>query len=109
MTHNEAVDHIRKESRRKELHEKQAQEQPESCADGIHCEAPDEERRLAVLAQIGKLHAREQQVLFLRFEEGLSYAEIAGITGRSEGNVGNILHHAIQKLADKVNVRKAAG
>jgi DNA-directed RNA polymerase specialized sigma24 family protein len=37
--------------------------------------------------------------VILRLQEGLSYQEIAGITGRTEGNVGCILHHAVKKIA----------
>lgn len=99
VTHNEAVDHIRRESRRQVLHEKAALE-------GADIELPpvnsDEERREQVLTALERLHPREQQVVLLRLEEGLSYAQIAEITGRSEGNVGNILHHAILKLSDGV-------
>ncbi len=98
-THNEAVDLIRKESRRRDLHGKAAREQTEACADGIHCQETDETRRQRVLESLGRLHPREQQVVLLRLEDGLSYAEIARITGRSEGNVGNILHHAVVKLS----------
>jgi len=32
----------------------------------------------------------------------MAYKDIAHITGRSEGNVGNILHHAVKKLAKAV-------
>lgn len=51
-----------------------------------------------VLAAVRKLDLTEQQVVLLRLQEGLSYQEIGGITGRSEGNVGCILHHAVKKL-----------
>jgi len=29
----------------------------------------------------------------------LSYSEISEVTGRSQGNVGNVLHHAVRKLS----------
>ena len=45
------------------------------------------------------LSIREQQVVTLKVYEERSYREIAQITGLSEGNVGYILHHAMQKLA----------
>jgi len=100
VTHNEAVDHIRRESRLHLLHEKQAAD-PVACPDGEHCPAaPATEDRMAlVLQHLGRLHPREQQVVLLRLEEGLSYKEISDVTGRSVGNVGNILHHAVQKLS----------
>lgn len=105
VTHNEAVDHIRRESRRQALHEKAAEEY-------LSEEAPvadsAEERRERVLAELKRLHPREQQVVLLRLEEGLSYARIAEITGRTEGNVGNILHHAILKLSSGMARESAA-
>jgi RNA polymerase sigma-70 factor (ECF subfamily) len=100
VTHNEAVDHIRRESRLRVLHEKQAEEKAAAdCPDGIHCGTPEEERRQMVLMHLRALHSREQQVVLLRLDQGLSYEEISAITGRSVGNVGNILHHAVRKLA----------
>ena len=51
-----------------------------------------------VLEHVRKLDAGQQQILLLRLEQGLSYREISEVTGRSEGNVGNILHHAVKDL-----------
>lgn len=107
VTHNEAVDTIRRESRLRLLHEKQAGdpslETAASCADGVHCPAPSsEDRRAAVMEHLRKLDPRQQQVLLLRLEEGLSYREISAATGRSEGNVGNLLHHAVKDLAARL-------
>ena len=99
VTHNEAVDHIRRESRLKLLHERRAMEPVMECPDGINCEPAPGERRELVLQRLKRLHPREQQVVLLRLDEGLSYRDIAEITGRSEGNVGNILHHAVRKLS----------
>lgn len=101
VTHNEAVDHIRRESRLRRLHEEQASEAeivtPPVSASQV---ADAAERRALVTRFIAKLKPREQQVVLLRLEEGLSYREISEVTGRSEGNVGNILHHAVRSLSD---------
>ncbi|MEI6564579.1 MAG: sigma-70 family RNA polymerase sigma factor [bacterium] len=94
VTHNEAIDAIRRRQRLHFLHLRQAQEQtPPSGAS-----SPDDDRMEQVLAAVRKLDVPEQQVVLLRLQEGLSYQEIARITGRSEGNVGCILHHAVKKL-----------
>ena len=107
VTHNEAVDQVRRESRLHVLHEKQAAEDvPGDCQDGVTCGSTEDERRQMVLAHLKKLHPREQQVVLLRLEEGLSYTEISRITGRSEGNVGNILHHAVRRLARSMKTGK---
>lgn len=99
VTHNEAVDFIRRESRLKVLHEKHAENVKTSCPDGVHCPAPLDDRKQTVMANLKRLTAVEQQIILLRMEEGLSYHEISEVTGRSEGNVGNILHHAVKKLS----------
>lgn len=40
----------------------------------------------------GKKAARNRRILKLRFLDGLTYAEIAVVTGLSEGQVGRIVH-----------------
>lgn len=105
VTHNEAVDMVRRESRLRLLHEKHAEEVSEACRDQHHCGASSEEKHALVLSLLKKLHPREQQVVLLRLEEGLSYDQISEITGRTRGNVGNILHHAVRKLSQ--NVKRA--
>lgn len=45
------------------------------------------------------LDPRSREVVRLKFQEGLSYREIAGRTGLTVGNVGYLLHHAVKSLA----------
>ena len=97
VTHNEAVDLIRKESKRRTLHTKFADDS--ECADGEHCPASQSDKTQMVMEHIHKLSTSERQVLLLRLEEGLSYKEISNVTGRSQGNVGCILHNAVKKLS----------
>ena len=99
VTHNEAVDHIRRESRLRRLHTEQAEERTILCSKGTNCGTATDERKQLVLQFVRKLDLREQQVLMLRLDSGLPYREISRITGRTEGNVGNILHHAVKKLS----------
>jgi RNA polymerase sigma-70 factor (ECF subfamily) len=44
------------------------------------------------------LPARQQEVLRLKFQAGLSYRQIADVTGLSIGNVGLLIHTAITAL-----------
>jgi RNA polymerase sigma factor (sigma-70 family) len=67
--------------------------------------AADPQTRLEAQEQQGtlrdhleRLPAREQELLHLKFAEGLRYKEIAGITGLSVSNVGFLLHRALQTL-----------
>ena len=103
VAHNEAVDFVRRESRLKVLHEKHAEKVLDDCPDGMNCPAAVEDRKQLVLANLKRLHPTEQQIILLRMEEGLSYKEISQVTGRSEGNVGNILHHAVKKLSEMMS------
>jgi len=49
-----------------------------------------------------RLPAREQELLHLKFAEGLRYKEIASITGLSVSNVGFLLHRALQTLRGRM-------
>lgn len=102
VTHNEAVDHVRRESRLQLLHERQGEDPVFAPPESIGDPAPPDERVAVVLTAVRHLHPREQQVVLLRLQEGLSYKEISDVTGRSEGNVGNILHHAVHKLSRRL-------
>ena len=99
VAHNTAIDYIRHESRLHHLHEQEASERaaPDSAVPAYPGDPP--ERVHIVLGHLRRLDPAEQQVLLLRIQEGLSYREISLITGRTEGNIGCILHHAVKKVS----------
>lgn len=109
VTHNDAIDHVRREKRIRLLHERHAQEAPPQRQDGRNCPTGSDERKETVLRHLRELDSREQRVVLLRLEAGLSYRQISEVTGRSEGNVGNILHHAVRKLSEKLRSEEASG
>jgi len=47
---------------------------------------------------LGRLSSRQQEVLRLRLDAGLSYREIADVTGLTVSNVGFHLHEAVRQL-----------
>ena len=107
VTHNEAVDLIRAEERRKRLHVRQAEDA--ACGDGgLHRDAPPDERVSEVMRHLDLLALPERQVLLLRLQEGLSYEEIAAATGHSSGYVGSLLHHAVKKLSARLRCEEGA-
>ncbi len=53
---------------------------------------------------VEKLTNRQQEVLRLRLQAGLSYREIAEVTGLTIGNVGFHLHAAVRNLRDSLAV-----
>jgi RNA polymerase sigma factor (sigma-70 family) len=101
-THNAAIDFIRKEERIKTLHEAHAREaagdDPPRQFDALELA----DRHQLALQAMASLGVAEREVLILRLQQGLSYAEIARITGRSEGNVGCILSTAAKQLAQRL-------
>ncbi len=60
------------------------------------------EERSQVLSRIGALSPRQQEVLRLKFEEGLSYKQISAITDISVTNVGFILHSTLRRLRNEL-------
>lgn len=103
VTHNNAVDYIRRESRLRDLHRKSSEEKDIRDGGDASRDKTDEERMNILFDHLHILKPREKQVLLLRLQEGKSYREIAEITERSEGNVGCILHHAVRKLSESLD------
>jgi RNA polymerase sigma-70 factor (ECF subfamily) len=110
VTHNCAVDHIRKNCKVQTVRIKQS-EDDDSAEDIVICapavsEGPSEQAEQAVAA-LRKLSVREQQLVILKVYEEKSYKEISEITGITTTNVGYILHNAMKKLAEELKKAKA--
>ncbi len=56
------------------------------------------ETKESLLRLIGELPPNQQEVIRLKFLHGFSYKEISGITELSVGNVGFLIHTAVQRL-----------
>jgi len=52
--------------------------------------------------QIQQLPVREQELLALRLSHGMSYKQIAEITGLTTSNVGFLLHQALVRLKSAI-------
>ncbi len=108
VTHNCAVDHIRKHCKVQMVRIKQSED--DDSADDIVIstppvsDGPSDEAEKAVTA-LRKLTIREQQLVILKVYEEKSYKEISEITGLTVTNIGYILHNAMKKLA--IELRKA--
>jgi RNA polymerase sigma-70 factor (ECF subfamily) len=64
--------------------------------------AAEEKDQLA--GMVDKLSPRQQEVLRLRMQAGLSYREIAEVTGLTVSNVGFHLHAAVRSLRDSLAI-----
>ncbi|TWU10223.1 RNA polymerase sigma factor [Allorhodopirellula heiligendammensis] len=62
--------------------------------------ASEEHRRVA--DSIGSLTPKQREILQLRMQAGLSYREIADVTGLTTSNVGFHLHQAVASLRDQL-------
>jgi RNA polymerase sigma-70 factor (ECF subfamily) len=104
---NRAIDICRKERRMKLAPENQlANKMAETSDPNVNPVAAMEKSEAAagLLKQVATLPDRQQEVLRLKFNAGLSYKEIAKVTGLTSTNVGFILHTAIGKLRTKLSV-----
>lgn len=66
--------------------------------------ASDAEEQVILSSLVDKLSSRQQEVLRLRLQAGLSYREIAEVTGLTVSNVGFHLHEAVKNLRDTLAV-----
>lgn len=62
--------------------------------------AGEQHRRVA--ESLGELTPRQREILQLRMQAGLSYREIADVTGLTATNVGFHLHQAVCKLRQRL-------
>ena len=63
----------------------------------------------AVLAAISRLPDNQQEVIRLKFQSGLSYREIAGVTGLSVTHVGYLLHVGLKAVREQIAKQSAEG
>ena len=98
---NRALDVWRKESRMTQPSENQL----DTCTDHRPTPAQLAEQKdhsLQVMALLGKLPPNQQEVIRLKFQNGLSYHEISQITQLSISNVGFLIHTAIKTLRQQL-------
>jgi RNA polymerase sigma factor (sigma-70 family) len=101
---NRALDVLRKEGRMRPFGEGQMERLTQPArppARGLE----EAETREAVLGLIDRLPANQQEVIRLKFQGGLSYKEISGITSLSVSNVGFLIHTAVARLRREMAAR----
>jgi RNA polymerase sigma-70 factor (ECF subfamily) len=96
-----ALDELRRLKRRAPLEadpEDPAAPAPEDHVEGVV-------RRETVRVALGTLEPKERDLVALKFQAGLSNAEIGRVLAMSESNVGTKLHRAMEKLRRACNER----
>ena len=98
-TRHRAIDFLRSRKRERELLGEAAREVD-------FANAPDEGigglNQSSVAAALKDLSPAQREVLLLRYEEDMTYAQIAVIVGCSIGTVRSRLHHAKLRLQDAI-------
>lgn len=101
VTRNLALDQLRKEGRMGALGDEEARtREADAPPPGEAIERDDTLAR--VVATMRALPPKQQEVLRLKFQHGLSYKEISRITDESVGNVGWLVHVGIQRLREEL-------
>ena len=100
---NKALDVRRKESRMTGLNDISAAFEPsDDPTPGERIER--EENAAKALRHLAKLPDNQQEVIRLKFQHGLSYKEISGVTKLSVSNVGFLIHTGMKALRKRMGV-----
>lgn len=65
-------------------------------------ELEESEENALLKKALAKIPPREQEIVYLKFYEGLTNRAIAKITGLSETNIGTILYRTLRKLREEL-------
>ncbi len=97
---NRALDVLKKENRMKTLDETaKAQASPEANPQSL---AEQHETAIQADSLISNLPGRQQEVIRLKVEGGLSYQQISELTGLSISNVGYLLHTGLRSIRTRL-------
>ena len=103
---NRALDVLRKERRMTGLSDAQLELQAQS-GPAVSATMEQEEQFAGVLNVLSTLPANQQEVIRLKFQSDLSYAEISQITNLSVSNVGFLIHTGIKTIRERVRTQPA--
>lgn len=93
---NRAIDLRRKEHRVETMQQEDAADPQPGPAQLIE-QREGASQVIQILASLPESH---REAVYLRFQSGLSYKEIAEVTGHSVSNVGVMLHSAVKKIRE---------
>ncbi len=99
---NRVLDLRRKEKRMQALSEEQGNA-IESTQPSPQTIIEQQQGAATLLGMVKELPDNQQEVVYLRFHAGLSYKEIAEVTGHSVSNVGVLIHTAVRSIRDRLN------
>ncbi|MEC7274052.1 MAG: sigma-70 family RNA polymerase sigma factor [Verrucomicrobiota bacterium] len=97
---NRALDYQRKGSRLQAMNS--ATEQTPVDTPNPQTQAEEQDNHTQLLKLVRTLPDNQQEVIRLKFQNGMSYKEIADVTALSVSNVGFLLHTAINTLRTRI-------
>ena len=99
VTRRRALDVKRKEGRMRPLTEPNARTRPEPAGGPDPAQTAQAREAQGQLAlALAALPGDQQEVLRLKFQEGMSYREIGRVTARTVGSVGHLIHVGLKAL-----------
>jgi RNA polymerase sigma-70 factor (ECF subfamily) len=104
VARNAALDARRKEKRTMTMLDATAADAIQSPASPPDAVAERNDSTANVLRLLARLPEHQQEVLRLKFQHGMSYRQISGITGHSESNVGFLIHSGIKTIRSMMKV-----
>jgi RNA polymerase sigma-70 factor (ECF subfamily) len=96
IARNAALDELRRRGRQAEL----SSDPIDTASLASFDEDERSELRMLLAEALGRLEARERELVALKFFAGLSNSEIARVLGTSESNAGTKLHRTVTKLRE---------
>lgn len=99
---NRALDVRRKEGRMSSIDEIEVTGSLRSDEPPPAAVAARREASSRVLRFLERLPEKQREVIRLKFQGGLSYAEIAAVTSLSVSHVGVLIHHGMQTLRERL-------
>jgi RNA polymerase sigma-70 factor, ECF subfamily len=97
IARNAALDELRRRKRTASLF---VDPEDPAVAEPAAREDDDADRRATVRTALAGLDPRDRELIALKFDAGLTNAEIAGVLGVSESNAGTKVHRAVTKLRE---------
>ncbi|MBN2101017.1 sigma-70 family RNA polymerase sigma factor [Candidatus Dojkabacteria bacterium] len=104
VARNASIDHLRKSKNRKKrpIEDEEVDSATRVFEDFVG-EAMKEEKMEYVSKALESIGEEEQEILTLRFEEGMRFREIAKIVDKEEGACKMTMYRSIKKIKDKLN------
>jgi RNA polymerase sigma-70 factor (ECF subfamily) len=106
---NRALDVAKKEVRMRPMDENHMQVLPAPPPPTSEHQRAEDARsdNAGVLAMLDELPDKQQEVIRLKFQAGLSYKEIAEVMDLTANHVGVLIHNAIKAIREKLNAPSA--